>query len=287
MDAQQAAYYLVLAEQASSEIVGPQGAALVDRLEAEHDRLRAALQWFVEQREVEQGLRLAIALYRFWSTGRQYVGEGREWFTKLLALPSGAAEQATRAKALGFAGLLAFRHGDMAASRVLTEEGLSIWRELGDKDGTAIGLADLARLALREGDHDQVRRHAEESLLILRELEDRPGTISPLHLLAASARMQGDYDRAAQLYAETSTLYRELGNDNGIAMERFNIGYVTLRQGDSELAARHFEESIVFYRERSNESMIAASLAGLGGVAVAQGKPDRAARLLGAAEAIN
>ncbi len=287
MDAQQAAQYLALAEQASLEIFGPQGVTWVDRLEEEHEQLRAALQWFVEHGEAEQGLRLAIALYRFWYIRRGYMGEGREWFAKLLSLPSGAADRATRAKALRSAGVLAFRQGDTLASRALIEEGLSIWRELGDNDGMATGLAELARLALRDGDHEQVSRRAQESLAIRRELGDKPGTLTPLHLLAASARMQGDYERAAQLYAQTTALYREQGDKDAVAGEHFNMGYVTLRQGNSTLAAQHFEESIHFYRERGNESMIAASLAGLGGVAVAQGEPGRGARLLGAADALN
>ncbi len=287
IDAQQAAHYLALAEQASQEIFGPHGPTWADRLEGEYDQLGAALQWFVEHGEVEEGLRMANALSPFWSSRRGYAGAGREWFAKFLALPSTNVDRATRGKALRFAGLLAFREGDTPAARTLNEEGLAIWQELGDKAGIATALADLARLALRTGEHEEVRRYAEESLAIQRELGNKPGNPAPLHLLAASARMLGDYQRAAQLYRETSALFREQGNDVGVAMEHFNMGYVNLRLGNSQLAAKHFEESIVFYRERNNESMVAASLAGLGGVAVAEGKSDRAPRLLGAAEAIN
>jgi len=286
LDAQQAMHYLALAEQANPQINGPQGATWLDRLDTEHDGLAAALQWFVEHGETDLGLRLANALYPYWYN-RAKMAEGHEWFGKLLAQPDAKVDRATRAKALRFAGLLAFRLGDTSTARAWNEESLAIWSALGDQAGIATALAELARMALREGKHDEVRRYAEESLALRRELANRRGMLTPLHLLAASARMQGDYPKAAKLYAETTTLYREQGNEVGVAGEYFNMGYVTLRQGNAQLATQHFEESVRFFRERGADRMVVASLAGLGGVALTQGKPERAARLLGATEALN
>src|SRR5207244_6313381 len=88
-----AAYCLALAEQAELEIGGPQQAAWLERLEREHDNLRAALQWSLEQaeneeatddeRSMETALRLGGALREFWRI-HGYISEGRNFLERSL-----------------------------------------------------------------------------------------------------------------------------------------------------------------------------------------------------------
>ena len=74
-------YYLALMEQAAPELRGPHTVAWLDRLEAEHDNLRAALGWALEQGEAGIALRLAETVAWFWSL-RGYLDEGRRWMTR-------------------------------------------------------------------------------------------------------------------------------------------------------------------------------------------------------------
>jgi predicted ATPase len=85
-----AEYFLALAEEGESGLRGPEAATWLERLEAEHDNLRAALSWVLAQEEVELGLRLAGALWRFWHLqGAQVAGERAG---KGRAIVSGAAK---------------------------------------------------------------------------------------------------------------------------------------------------------------------------------------------------
>jgi hypothetical protein len=146
-----AAYYTALAEQAEAEWAGPAQEEWLERLELEHDNLRAVLTWSEESGETETGLRLGAALRWFWHT-RDYRIEGRDRLERLLALPGAQGRTAVRAKALACAGLCATWQGDMAPAQALSVESLTIGRELGDPLSIAVSLRNLGDIAARRGD---------------------------------------------------------------------------------------------------------------------------------------
>jgi predicted ATPase len=80
-----AAYYLMLAEHAQPEVEGPEQVVWLQRLEAEHDNLRAALGWALERSEAETAVRLSGALFEFWMMHGHW-SEGRRWLEAALAL---------------------------------------------------------------------------------------------------------------------------------------------------------------------------------------------------------
>jgi predicted ATPase len=82
--AQHAAHYLALAEAAEPHLRGADQVLWLDRLEADHANLRAALGWLLEAGDGSAALRLAAALGRFWWT-RGYLSQGRRWLERALA----------------------------------------------------------------------------------------------------------------------------------------------------------------------------------------------------------
>ena len=100
----------------------------LSRFENDHDNLRAALAWLLDNGEPENALRLAAALWLFWYM-HGHVTEGRRWLSLVLEkAPSEPTE--ARAKALDGAGYLAGEQSDHTA-RGLLEESLRCARAVG------------------------------------------------------------------------------------------------------------------------------------------------------------
>ena len=119
-----AEYFLILAEEADPELRGPHQLEWLERLEAEHENMRAALSWASERKEVEVALRLGGALGWFWSM-RGYQSEGRRWLEEALAM-DGRVSSEVRAMALAGAGWLAENQGDLDRAKEASEEGLEL-----------------------------------------------------------------------------------------------------------------------------------------------------------------
>ena len=94
-----AQYFLALAEEGEPELLGPRETQWYNRLEEEHDNIRAALSWSLEGADPELGFRLAGAIWWFWQR-HGHLSEGLMWLDEGLARGS-AASAIARAKALG------------------------------------------------------------------------------------------------------------------------------------------------------------------------------------------
>jgi len=154
---------VVLATSAEPDLESGEQQQCLAVLDAEHDNLRVALDWAAARHRVDDGLRLAASLVRFWEI-RGYFREGRARLEAFSAQPEGAP--ALRAKALNATAVLAQHQGDFAASRALYQESLVIWRAVGDRRGAATALHGLANLAVAGSDLVTARSLFEENLAI-------------------------------------------------------------------------------------------------------------------------
>ena len=270
-----ATYYLALAAQAE---YGPEQAAWLARLQPEHDNLRAALRWLLDEGEGEAGLRLAVALYPFWQL-RGHWSEAREWLGAALAQSAGAPE-GLRGWALVHAGRLALDQGDRAQATALLQEGLALFRTSGDKRGMAWVLYTLATVARNYGDLAGARAGLEETLALVRELGDKEAIAGALGALASVLMHQGDYRGAMMLHEECLALFRERRDQLGISDALGGLAWVMLSQGEYARATTYFEQSLVLLRERENRQGIASTLGGLGFAAMRQGDYPEARALL-------
>src|SRR5947208_2917865 len=130
--------------------MGSDDAVWMDRLERDHDGLRAAFSWFLKHGKGAEALQLAADLWLF-QEQRGHADEARDWLAKSLAAPGAEARTVTRARALYGAGILAFRKLDADAARRAFEECLEIAYKRGDRYLAPYELVWLGRVALAEG----------------------------------------------------------------------------------------------------------------------------------------
>jgi predicted ATPase/DNA-binding CsgD family transcriptional regulator len=271
-----ATYYLRLAEQAELELGGPQQAAWLDRLEREHDNLRAALQWSLEPAGDEEAgqrreiaLRLAGALHMFWWTHAHW-SEGRTFLERVLAASAGAPASA-RAKALYAAANLSFVQSHYDVAEALSSESLTLYRELEDQPGIALSLWVLGNVAWVRGDR-VARSLFEEAVALARAVGLKETAAWLLFSLALLASSQGEYARACALYEAGLALFREIEHKKGIAHILSQLAQALfVSQGDQARVRSLLEESLALSREIGFKEGIAASLLYLGQLARSQG----------------
>ncbi|HVG34946.1 MAG TPA: protein kinase, partial [Pyrinomonadaceae bacterium] len=275
-------FYLRLVEEAQPELLG--GAKVgnwLNRLEEEHDNLRAALRWLLE-RDAEKGLRLAAAARPFWER-RGHLTEGRAWLAGAL-LKGGAAQAPSRAKALHGAAQLAWQQGELAAARILYEEALRLSRKAGDRRLVAMSSRGLGTVAFIQGNLAAARPLLEESLAVCREINDTRGVSTSLITLGEMARTEGRLEAARALYEESLALCRQSDNQYNVCVNLLNLGAVACLEEDLKAACACHREAILIAEKLGDGVQVAYALNGFGALLVLRGEMWWAARLFGAAE---
>ena len=282
MARRQALHFLALAEKARRELSRDE-APWLERLETEHDNLRAALDWCLEPdvspERIEVGLRLATALRLFW-TVRGYLAEGRGRLARLFERTEGVAPSVL-ADAFSSAGVLARYQGDYEAAYSSYERALRLFRQQNDERGIASTLNNLGVVARVRGDYTAARTLHEQGLAIRRRLDNGEDLNASINNLGIVARVQGDFEEARQLHTEGLELSRRIGLGRGVLTALVNLGAVALAQEQFAEAYALFAECLNLYREQGNRTGIMEALEGIASVLVGQGKPERAVGLWG------
>ena len=127
---------------------------------------------------------------------------------------------------------------DMATIHDLVEEGQTLFRELGFKEGIADSLGLAGKIALKEGEVETARQLADESMKLYKEVGFRWGMVSSLYLLAKVAVRQGDRAGARKLYEESLALASEVGRRELIATSLEGLASIIAAEGEPAWAAQ-------------------------------------------------
>ena len=268
--------FLAMALEADPELFGtPRQVVWLNRLETEHDNLRAALRWLTGVGDVQSALAFAGGMRRFWNM-RDYLTEERRWIAELLSMPGAEAPTRARAKALNAAGLLAFKQGDNVSARDFHLEACRLSSALGDLTEEAWALWRLGDVFTQLGDRAQARALFEECIAKARAAGDRANEAAGLRYLAELEIREGNPTAARACAHKALVIFNTLQWTRGIGWCEDTLADASLQQRDYVAARRGYERSLAAMREQGDESSAAMMLVNLGRVEVVLGDYDRA-----------
>jgi predicted ATPase/class 3 adenylate cyclase len=281
-----AAAYTRMVESAQGKFFGPERKAQLDRLERDHDNLRAALDWCIANTRTEQALRLAAAMWRFWQM-RGHLREGRSRIDAVLAMPGGDGYPDARREALEAAGGIAYWQADMDQSLRWYDECLVLTRATGDKKAIANALYNdsFPRVIVRN-DIRLAITLLEEAAALFGEVGDRAGVARCKWAIGNAHYFLQEYPAATPALDDAIAIFRQIGETFGLGWAMHTRALVGINTGDPDTAAPLIDEALRLFSDAGDVSGITLLVEDQAQLAELTGDRLRALRLTAAANAL-
>jgi non-specific serine/threonine protein kinase len=237
--------FLALAEVAALDQMPLDSHDWYVRFEREHDNLRAAMTWFIEQHDNREA-RLVSLLYRFWLS-REHDAEAHASIEAALGRFADAGT-IDAAGVLRAAAMLAYSEGRPVDGMRDADRSYALSKELGDRMAAAVSLLSVARTAAAGGRPDRARAAYLGAIQLADEL-DRPA-IKAASIAGLGVQEMGDgrYEEAVRLLRESLAIARRHGSFDWIAFAADNIAGSLVVLGDYEGALGSARECIAAAR---------------------------------------
>ena len=280
-----AAAYQTLAETAAPQLFGSDQKKWLDRLEVDHDNLRAAFDWAQSSGDAIRAMCLAAAFWRFWQM-RGHLREGRARLDAILGMDETRKHPMERARALEAAGGIAYWQGDMTACQAYYDECLELTRIHGSRLELANALYnDSFPSNVTKSDVPKAVSLLEQSVAIFRELGDDPGIARCLWALSQCYIYMDQIDLSVSTLQEAIELFRRLGDRFGLGWALFVRTVLAIQLNDMLVAGPSGAESLRIFADANDVTGVALVLDALAQVSRRAGDALRAATLEGASAA--
>ncbi|MBC2592272.1 protein kinase [Rhodococcus aetherivorans] len=276
-------WYEALACAAEAEWISARQLDWIARLKREQPNIREALDFCVKDDPVA-GLRIAAALFSFWSSQSLY-NEGRRWYDQLLARQDGPPIL-ERARALYCASVMANVQGDFHAGTTLVEHARTLAAQTTDPLVRALVSFADGRLGLLSGDFEHARSHLESALAQFSERGDRTLEVTALTALGTAYGLSGLREEALECHERVLAITTTHGETVHRSYALWALGIILWQQGNTSRSAQFLEESLELSRQVRSPHIVAASLEALAWISVDQRDARRAAVLMGAADGL-
>ncbi len=253
-----ACYYLELVQEADVYLLGFEQTRWLSILEYEHENIRTALRFLLEQHDSAQALILGAKMVRFW-TIRGHVSEGRQWLHSILSI-SEPAPLALRADALVGAAWLCSLANDLSQSERLCQESLQIFQLLHNKRGEGLALHRLGLLRSMQGDGIQASHLLEESVCCYRKANDQNGLAYSLMVLGDIQLRNANLSLAVDLLEKSLSLFQAVQNIEGEGWSLTTLAQTFLIQKEYEQAYRFSSKAQALFEQISLQEGVGRNL---------------------------
>ena len=293
---------------------GQQQARWLELLQVQHDDLHAALEWSWSRGD-PASLEIAVNAAWFWYL-RGHWDEARRSLGRSIAVE--AAEPALQARGSAWAGVFAWRRGDLDQATKFAEASLQVLNGTGD-EGEGLSLLVHTLVAISSYDYEGAEESGRRALEVFRTQNHRWGVTTSLLVLARIARnrrsgtlqallqesaplvatgsdlwaranvltLQGyeasralDLDLAKDLHTAAQNLATELGDRAAQAENLLALGHLYLLENHNEDAARVLAEARTLVEQLHDPHDLGHVDEGLALLAVSQGDADAGQALL-------
>jgi predicted ATPase len=292
------AWFASFAERGNAPISGETDELWHLRFDRDHDNIRHALRWSLEEGAPRRGLELANFTSGYWVL-RSNLVEARSWIEQLIGVAQedvdarpAPEDDDRRVLAGGYHELarIAMTTSDYAAAGTALPKAAELLQGIRQptRDTSRLHAAvldGLAQLSMAAGDLDDARTLCERSVAILRSIGERLNEARALTVLGDIHVKQGDFDGGCALVQQGMDLSREVGDLVGVANATIVLGNIFVGAGDLAGAARTFERALALCRDVASPGGVAYAWSQLGRIAADEGDLPRAIALTEKAKA--
>jgi predicted ATPase/class 3 adenylate cyclase len=290
------AWFLRLAQQAAPALSGRDQRAWLDRLELEHDNLRAAMERAGADEDAETAIGIAFALWRFWQM-RGHLNEARRRLDAMAATAWSHRTPELRARLDESLGGVCWWQGDITAMRGPYGEAVQLWREAGDRRELANALYNYSFCFSFRDDGGAMLENIdptgegeatlEEALALFREIGDEQGEANVLWGMGNLHYFKGELGASSAEFSAALPIHRRLGNQTMVAWSLHMLGSARLQLREVESARGVLTEALRLFHASGDAAGITLVLDDFASLAAAAGDAPRALRIWGAARSLS
>jgi predicted ATPase/class 3 adenylate cyclase len=275
--------YAELAQRAEPQLLTTRHRVWRDRLMADHDNLRAALDWAIEVNDANLASGLVADLWRFWQTQGHLI-EARERVAAVLIVEG--AEPYQLARALEADGGIKYWMGDWVGSRESYDDALRLMRDHGGPRDIANALYNASFGLGYAGEIDGATGYLDEALELFQSIGDHHGIGRVYWGKCNLASYVADHDTVVEYAAKAVAEFDAIDAPFDSAWAWFMQADAQYKRGDLRTATSLLQRAIPYFLETRDLSAFVLVLYVAAAVRAASGDALLAARLVGAADAL-